>query len=304
MFDAFFFQQVVNGLSQGLVYALMAIGFTLIFGVLNVVNFAHGELYMLGAFAGLLVIQAFAPPLIAVLLLVVAVGLVSGVLLERIAFRPLRRFADEASLKSKAIREATLLSSLAISIVVRELVSNLFGSNMQTIPQQYLLMTPITLGPLTFASGQFVIFGFALAMLLALQWFLFYTRSGLSVRAVASNLTGALHVGIDIQRTIVLTFMLGAALGAVSGFLVGLYTGNIFPAMGFGAGIKAFVAMVMGGLNSIPGAIICALILGLSEAIATEYIPQGWADLISYGLLLLTLLFFPNGIFGGRRERV
>ncbi|XBS71249.1 branched-chain amino acid ABC transporter permease [Acerihabitans sp. KWT182] len=304
MFDAFFFQQVVNGLSQGLVYALMAIGFTLIFGVLNVVNFAHGELYMLGAFAGLWVIQTFAPPLVAVLLLVAAVGLVSGVLLERIAFRPLRRFADEASLKSKAIREATLLSSLAISIVVRELVSNLFGSNMQTIPQQYLLMTPVTLGPLTFASGQFVIFGFALAMLLALQWFLFYTRSGLSVRAVAGNLTGALHVGINIQRTIVLTFMLGAALGAVSGFLVGLYSGNIFPAMGFGAGIKAFVAMVMGGLNSIPGAIICALILGLSEAIATEYIPQGWADLISYGLLLLTLLFFPNGIFGGRRERV
>ena len=104
MFDVFFFQQVVNGLSQGLVYALMAIGFTLIFGVLNVVNFAHGELYMLGAFAGLLLIQAFAPPLIAVLLFVVAVGLLSGVLLERIAFRPLRRFADEASLKLKAIR--------------------------------------------------------------------------------------------------------------------------------------------------------------------------------------------------------
>jgi branched-chain amino acid transport system permease protein len=259
---------------------------------------------MLGAFAGLLLIQAFAPPLIAVLLFVVAVGLLSGVLLERIAFRPLRRFADEASLKSKAIREATLLSSLAISIVVRELVSNLFGSNMQLIPQNYLLMTPITLGPLTFASGQFVIFGFALAMLLALQWFLFHTRSGLSVRAVASNLTGALHVGIDIQRTIVMTFMLGAALGAVSGFLVGLYTGNIFPAMGFSAGIKAFVAMVMGGLNSIPGAITCALILGLSEAIATEYIPQGWADLITYGLLLLTLLVFPRGIFGGVRERV
>jgi len=304
MFDIFFLQQVVNGLSLGLVYALMAIGFTLIFGVLNVVNFAHGEVYMLGAFAGLIVIQAFAPPLAAVLFIVVAVGLLSGVLLERIAFRPLRRFVDEASLKSKAIREATLLSSLAVSIVVRELVSNSFGSNMQLIPQEYLLIDPIEIGGITFASGQFVIFGFALLMLLGLQWFLFRTQAGLSVRAVASNLTGALHVGINIERTIITTFALGAMLGAVSGFLVGLYTGNIFPHMGFAPGVKAFVAMVMGGLSSIPGAIICALLLGLSESIATEYIPQGWTELITYGLLLATLLFFPQGIFGGQRERV
>jgi branched-chain amino acid transport system permease protein len=119
MFDAFFFQQLVNGLSIGLVYALMAIGFTLIFGVLNVVNFAHGEVYMIGAYAGLLLITSFAPPLFAVIFGVLAVGALTGLGLERIAFRPFRRFRDEASLKSKAMREATLLSSLAMSPTCR-----------------------------------------------------------------------------------------------------------------------------------------------------------------------------------------
>ena len=172
MFDAFFLQQLVNGLSIGLVYALMAIGFTLIFGVLNVVNFAHGEVYMIGAYAGLLLITSFAPPLFAVIFGVLAVGALTGLGLERIAFRPFRRFRDEASLKSKAMREATLLSSLAMSIVVREVVEKIFGSNMQIIPQEYLLIQPIEIGPISFASGQFLIFGLSLVMLLALQYLL------------------------------------------------------------------------------------------------------------------------------------
>lgn len=304
MFDEFFLQQIVNGLAQGTVYALMAIGFTLIFGVLNVVNFAHDQLYTLGAFAGLWVIQLVAPPLFVVVLAVLVVGLLSGAVLERVAFKPLRRFSDEASLKSKAVREATLLSSLAISIVVRELLSNLQGSNTQPIPAEYLLMEPISVGPITFVSGQFIIFGFGVIALVGLQWFLFKTRQGLAVRAVASNVNGALHVGINIERTIVVTFMLGGVLGAVSGILIGLYSGSIAPTMGFGVAIKAFVAMVMGGLNSIPGAVICAVALGVIEAVATDYIPSGWVDGIIYALLLITLLFFPRGILGGRRERV
>ena len=302
--DIFFVQQLINGLAQGLVYALMAIGFTLIFGVLNVVNFAHGEVYMLGAFVGLLVIQVWAPPLVAVILVVVVVGLLLGVGLERVAFRPFRRFNDEASLKSKALREATLLSSLAISIFVRELTQTYFGSEMQAIPQRYLLMTPIKIGALNLVSGQLVILGVGLLMFLVLQYTLFHTRVGLSIRAVANNLSGATHVGINVGQTIIATFVIGSILGAVSGALVGLYTGNIYAQMGFAPGIKAFVAMVMGGLSSIPGAVISALVHGDSESIATQFISQGWSDLISYGLLVLTLLVFPRGLFGGSDERV
>ena len=304
MFDTFFIQQLVNGLSVGFIYALMAIGFTLIFGVLNVVNFAHGEVYMIGAFAGLMAITSFAPPLAIVILIALAAGAVAGFGLERVAFRPFRRFRDEASLKSKAIREATLLSSLAVSIIVREVAEKIFGSNMQPIPQEFLLLSPIEIGPLIFASGQFLIFGLSLVMLGGLQWLLKKTRVGLSIRAVANNPMGAAYVGINTERTIIATFVIGSMLGAAAGLVVGLYQGAILPTMCFTPGVKAFVAMVMGGLSSISGAVVCALILGLAEAVTTSFVAQGWGDLVAYLFLVITLIFFPTGLFGGGRERV
>ena len=302
--DSVLLQQVVNGLSIGLVYALMAIGFTLIFGVLNVVNFAHGEIYTIGAFAGLLLINAIAPPWWVVGLVVLAIGAFSGFALERLAFRPFRRFRDEASLKSRAMREATLLSSLAVSIVIREGLELKFSGEMQPIAQQYLLQKPIQLGAISIADGNLVIFGLSVLMLGALQWVLYRTRIGLSIRAVSNNLLGAQFVGIDTNRVIIATFVVGSMLGAAAGIMVGLYQGAIFPQMGFEPGIKAFVAMVMGGLSSIPGAVICALVLGVSESVATQYFSDGWKALVSYGFLLATLWFFPSGIFGVKKEKM
>jgi branched-chain amino acid transport system permease protein len=303
MLDIYLVQQIVNGLSIGLVYALMAIGFTLIFGVLNVVNFAHGEVYMVGAFAGLMLITATAPPLLAVVLVVLAVGAVTGIGLERLAFKPFRRFRDEASLRSRAMREATLLSSLAVSIVTREVMTHLFGSEMQTIPQAYLMQHPVHIGALTITDGDLIIFGASVVMLGALQYILFRTRIGLSIRAVANSPLGAQFVGINTDRTIIATFAVGSMLGAVAGILVGLYSGTITPMMGFAPGIKAFVAMVMGGLSSIPGAVICALILGVAESITTEFLASGWQDLVAYAFLIATLIFFPQGLFGVGRDR-
>jgi branched-chain amino acid transport system permease protein len=302
--DSILLQQVVNGLSIGLVYALMAIGFTLIFGVLNVVNFAHGEIYTIGAFAGLLLINSLAPPFWAVLLLVLAIGAFSGFALERLAFRPLRRFSDEASLKSRAMREATLLSSLAVSIIVREGLELKFSGEMQPIVQQYLLQRPIQLGPVAITDGNLIIFALSALMLGALQFVLYRTRIGLSIRAVSNNLLGAQFVGIDTNRVIIATFVVGSMLGAAAGIMVGLYQGAIFPQMGFEPGIKAFVAMVMGGLSSIPGAVVCSLILGVSESVATQYFSDGWKALVSYSFLLATLWFFPSGIFGVKREKM
>lgn len=304
MIDPYYLQQLAIGLSQGVIYALMAIGFTLIFGVLNVVNFAHGEIYTIGAFAGLLFITAFAPPLLVVLLLVMAVGAALGFGLERIAFKPFRRFSDEASLKSRAMRESTLMSSLAVSIIAREGLEIAFGSQMQTLPFAAMINKPIALGPVTIVTGDLIILGVAAAMLISLQYLLTRTRIGLSIRAVSSNPLGARYVGINTDRTIILTFAIGSAMGAAAGILVGLYYGAIFPAMGFVPGIKAFVAMVMGGLSSIPGAVICALLLGLSEGIATTFVSSNWADMVAYGFLVLTLIFFPQGLFGAGRERV
>lgn len=300
----YYLQQLVIGLSVGMIYALMAIGFTLIFGVLNVVNFAHGEVYTVGAFAGLIIITSFAPPLVAVLLLVLAVGALTGVGLERLAFRPFRRFTDEASVKSRAMREATLMSSLALSIVAREGIELIFGSQFQTVPLKLLLSEPIKLGPVTIVNGDIIIFVTSAIMLLGLQYVLRHTQVGLSIRAVSNNALGARYVGIDTNRTIVWTFAVGSAMGAVAGILVGLYYGAIFPNMGFAPGVKAFVAMVMGGLSSIPGAVICALIIGVAESMSTIFFPSVWQELVAYAFLIATLIFFPRGIFGGARERV
>lgn len=300
----YYLQQLVIGLSLGTTYALMAIGFTLIFGVLNVVNFAHGEVYTIGAFAGLVVITAFAPPLIIVLLLALAVGALTGVGLERLAFKPFRRFSDEASLKSRAMREATLMSSLALSIVAREAIELLYGSQFQRIPLDRLINKPIDLGPVHIVSGDLIILGVAVVMLAALQIVLTRTRVGLSIRAVSNNPLGAKYVGIDTDRTILWTFAVGSMLGAVAGILVGLYYGAIHPHMGFAPGVKAFVAMVMGGLSSIPGAVVCALLLGVSESVATIFVASAWSDMVAYGFLIVTLIFFPRGLFGGARERV
>jgi branched-chain amino acid transport system permease protein len=297
-------QQLAIGLSLGMIYALMAIGFTLIFGVLNVVNFAHGEVYTIGAFAGLMFIVAFAPPLAILLFLVLAVGALTGVGLERLAFRPFRRFTDEASLKSRAMREATLMSSLALSIIAREGIELILGSQFQTVPLKLLLNAPIQLGPVTIVNGDIIIFITSAIMLGGLQYVLRYTRVGLSIRAVSNNPLGARYVGIDTDRTIIWTFAVGSAMGAVAGILVGLYYGAIFPNMGFAPGVKAFVAMVMGGLSSIPGAVICALIIGVAESMSTVVVSSVWQELVAYCFLVVTLIFFPRGIFGGARERV
>lgn len=304
MLDSYFLQQLAIGLSLGMIYALMAIGFTLIFGVLNVVNFAHGDIYTIGAFAGLMAISAFAPPLFVVLFVALAIGALAGFGLERLAFRPFRRFSDEASLKSKAMREATLMSSLAMSIVAREAMELIFGSQFQTVDLKYLINKPIEMGPITIVNGDLIILGVTLVMLFGLQWLLKKSSIGLAIRAVSNNSLGAKYCGIDTDRTIVLTFVIGSSMGAVAGILVGLYYGAIFPAMGFTPGIKAFVAMVMGGLSSIPGAVISAIILGLSESISTSFMSSVWSNMVAYAFLLLTLVFFPQGLFGARRERV
>jgi branched-chain amino acid transport system permease protein len=301
--DWILLQDVVNGLSAGLCYALLAIGFTLIFGVLSAVNFAHGEVYMLGAFAGLMIALAFSPPLIVVVLLVGAIGAMLGVGLERIAFRPLRRSRDEAALKSRALREATLLSSLAVGIVVRELAEIAFGGDMQPIPDRLMINDPIPWGEIVFARGDFIIFGAACIMLLALQLFLHRTRVGLGIRAVSNDLVGALYSGVNADRVIVWTFAIGSAFGAMAGLLVGLYYGTIFPYMGFEPTLKAFVAMLMGGLTNIPGAVACALLIGLAESLSVEVMSSRWVGIVPYVLLLVALLFFPNGLFGRRVDR-
>ncbi len=301
MFDSFVLSQLVIGVSVGMTYSIVAIGLTLVYRVLSAVNFAHGEAYTLGAFATLVGATTLKLPLWAIVPLVLVVGAVFGWGVERLAFRPFRKFTDEASLKSRAVREATLLSSFALGLVVRELLDQVYHGEWMAVPQEYLLSKPVSFGGIQLSVGELAIGVVSILMLACLQFMLHRTRVGISIRAVSSNLVGAQFSGIDINRVVVAVFVIGSLLGAVAGMVVSLAYGNVQSFMGLNVVIKAFVAMVIGGLTSLPGAVLAGILIGVAEATAGVFLPSAWTEMVAYAMLLLTLLFLPQGLFARRR---
>ncbi len=298
MFDTFILGQLAIGVSVGMTYAVVAIGLTLIFRVLSAVNFAHGDVYTVGAFAALIGATALALPLWAIVPLVLAVGGLSGWAVDRVAFRPVRRFADEASLKSRAVREATLLSSLALGIVVREALDQVYGGQWQVIPAGHQLTRPVDVGGVIVSTGEIAIATVSILLLAGLQFLLHRTRVGIAIRAVSSNLLGAQFAGIDINRVIVAVFIVASVLGAAAGMMVSLAYGSVHSFMGLPMIVKGFVVMVVGGLTSLPGAVVAGILVGVAEAVAGIFMPNAWTEMVGYLLLLLTLLFLPRGLFG------
>jgi branched-chain amino acid transport system permease protein len=300
MIDTFVLGQLAIGISVGMTYAIVAIGLTLIYRVLLAVNFAHGEAYTLGAFATLVASTSLQLPLWAIVPVVLLTGAAFGWIVERAAFRPFRKFTDEASLKSRAVREATLLSSFAVGIVSRELLDQVFHGEWLALPEGYLLNQALDLGGIYLSVGEVVIAVISLVMLVALQFLLYRTRIGIAIRAVSSNLVGAQFSGIDINRVVLAVFIVGSVLGAAAGMVVSLAYGNVQSFMGLTIVIKAFVAMVIGGLTSIPGAVAAGILIGLAEASAGIVLPSAWTEMVAYVMLILTLLFLPKGLFGRR----
>jgi len=302
MIDTFVLGQLAIGISVGMTYAIVAIGLTLIYRVLLAVNFAHGEVYTLGAFATLVAATSLQLPLWAIVPVVLLTGAAFGWVVERAAFRPFRKFTDEASLKSRAVREATLLSSFAVGIVTRELLDQVFHGEWLALPEDYLLNQALDIGGIYLSLGEVVIAVISVVMLVALQFLLYRTRIGIAIRAVSSNLVGAQFSGIDINRVVLAVFIVGSILGAAAGMVVSLAYGNVQSFMGLTIVIKAFVAMVIGGLTSIPGAVAAGILIGLAEASAGIVLPSAWTEMVAYVMLILTLLFLPRGLFGQRRR--
>jgi branched-chain amino acid transport system permease protein len=298
MIDSFILGQLVIGVSIGTTYAVVAIGLTLIYRVLSAVNFAHGEVYTIGAFTTLIGATTLALPLWATVPLVLLVGGFAGWTIERLAFRPVRRFSDEASLKSRAVREATLLSSLALGIIIREVLDQVYRGQWQAIPAAYQLSRPVDLGGIVISTGEIAIAATSIVLLFALQYLLYRTRIGVAIRAVSSNLVGAQFAGININRVIVAVFVVASMLGAAAGMMVSLAYGSVSSFMGLTIIIKAFVVMVVGGLNSLPGSVVAGILIGVAEAAAGIYMPSAWTEMVGYGILLLTLLLMPRGLFG------
>lgn len=295
-----FLQQVLSGLTLGSVYALVALGYTMIFGVLELIAFAQGGVFMIGAYVGLGIASALYEPagpvvaLVASLIGAAFAGAFANLLVDRVAYRPIRG----------ATRLAPLLSGIGAYIFIENSVGVFLGHEAQPFPAM-LPQGAIHVGGLIVTYSQITVIFIAVLAASAMALVVNRTNVGLSMRAVSERPLVARLMGIDSERTIMLTFMLGGALSAVGGVLVASFVGVATPTMGFLPGIKAFAAAVIGGIGNIQGALVGAIFVGLVETLGGGYVSPGWADAIVFGALILTLVFRPQGLLGTSvREKV
>lgn len=280
-------QQLVNGLAVGAVYSLIALGFTMVYGVLRIVNFAHGSIYMVGAFLGLTVAKFLHTNLwITTMVAMGGAGLL-GILVDQLATRPLRG-ADPYS---------ALLSTLGVSIVLAMVAEKIWGTSTQPFPTGLAVQT-YQFGGVVVNSVFFIIIGVTLLLMAALYLFVQKTALGTAIRAVSYNVNIARLMGIDVDLVIRLTFAISSALAAAGGVLVSVYYDSIYPSMGYVAGLKAFTAAVVGGIGSIPGAILGGFLLGLAENFAAAYLSSSYKDAIAFTILVAVLLIKPTGLLG------
>ena len=306
----FWSDQVVNGLTAGSLYALIALGYTMVYGVLKMINFAHGEVFMLGSFAGLGVLNVLGGTEITGLMVAFAIfaaligamvaSATTSVIVERVAYRPLRN----------APRLAPLISAIGVSIFLQSVFIDQTNGRAQFYPRIFP-QGQFKAGPFDITYIQVFLIASSVVMMLFLFFIIQRTRLGRAIRAVAENPTNASLMGVDVNRTIMMVFILGAAMAAVAGVLYGLFFQSIRGSMGFLPGIKAFTAAVLGGIGSIPGAVIGGYTLGLAETVGRELLNElpgvnlgnQWRDVIAFTLLVTILLFRPTGIFAERATK-
>ncbi len=288
-------QQIVNGLILGSMYALVAIGFSMIYGIVRLINFAHGDIVMIGAFVTLGLLQAAGAPIPVVAAGVLAAGAIMGVLIERAAFRPMRG----------APQVTGFIASLAVSIMLQNLGVLLLTAQPRNFSFPDYLQGLIQVGAVSFRVIDAVIMLSAVLLMCGLLFLVHRTKLGMAMRATAENLDVARLMGIDINRTIMSAFALGSALAGVAGLMWGGKFGQIDPLLGYVPGLKSFVAAVIGGVGSIPGAILGGYILGLAEVLFVGLLPpiySAFRDAFVFFTLILLLLLMPNGLLGVKTE--
>ena len=289
--------QIINGLTIGGIYALIALGYTLVYGILFMINFAHGEIFMFGSFGGFMAMTYFVNTgfaerhpgitILAAFVLAMIVSSLLGALLERIAYRPLRN----------APRLAPLISAIGASIFLQNVMMLIVNGRMQVypdiIPEEF-----IDIGPVSISYFQIFIILASIFLMVGLYFFIQKSKAGKAMRAVAEDKDTASLMGIDVNWIILTTFVIGSALAAAAGVMVGVYYTQIDHMMGFTPGIKAFTAAVLGGIGNVVGAMLGGYFLGIVEALGVLIMPAEYKDVISFGLLVLVLIFRPSGILG------
>ncbi len=290
-----FFQLLLNGTALGSIYALIALGYTMVYGILRLINFAHGDIVMVGAYAGLftaITIGASDHPTIGnffiVLIAAMAASAFLGLLIERLAYRPLRHVP----------RLNLLITAVGVSLLLENLGQVVFGATPRVFPDIMPSVALFQFGQVAVTNQQVVVFGTSLFLMIILEWIVLKTKLGRAMRAVSFSHEIASLVGIPTDKIVAFTFAVGSALAAAAGILVCISYPKVDPLMGVMIGIKAFVAAVLGGIGSIRGAVVGGFIMGIAEAMVVGYGSSTYRDALAFALLILILLFKPAGLFG------
>ena len=281
-----FLQQLVNGLTLGSLYAVLAIGLTLVFGVLNIINMAHGGIFMIGAFVGLFMVTVFDVNIFVALIVAMAVGAVLGYLLEFVALRPLR--------KKKVSHLAPLISTIGVSIFLESLALLLWGPQTRSFPPDYIG------GVFKISMVQIIGLGVSVLLMIILNVVIKKTKIGKAIRAVSMSTETAALLGINPTMIISVTVMIASALGAAAGVLVGLSFNAIEPTMGVIIGFKGLAVLILGGLGNITGAMVGGFILGIAEIFSVAYGASTFRDAVAFGLIIVLLFWRPQGLFGSK----
>ena len=288
-------QQLVNGLAVGSIYALIALGYTMVYGTIKLINFAHGDVYMMGAFIGYFAVMVLKMNVFVALLVAMVACAVLGVVIERVAYKPLR----------KSTRVAALITAIGVSYLLENAMSYFFGAESRPFPSDFGTETFTLFGDVSVNGKQILIFGVTVVLMALLQFIVRYTKMGKAMRAVAVDEQAAQLMGIDVDGVISFTFALGSALAGIAGVLVGVYYNTISTTMGITVGLKAFVAAVLGGIGSIPGAMVGGYLIGLLETMVSFFGYSPYRDGVVYFLLFIILIVLPAGLFGKNvREKV
>jgi len=283
-------EQLINGITLGSIYAIVALGFTLVFGVLGIINMAHGEIFMFGAFIGVIVTSTLKWPLWAAFLVAIVATAILGYLLERFALRPLRG-------KQGVSHLAPLISTIGVSIFLENASHHLFGAGNQPFRNSFAEIN-FQIGSITVYLVQIVIFAISIVLMMGLSYWLLRTKAGKALRATAENLETASILGVDTKRIIILTVIIASALGGIAGILVGMAFNSVNPQMGLSMGLKGLAIIILGGMGNVKGAMAGGLILGLAETLVVAYGDSGYRDAIAFITIIVILLLRPQGIFG------
>ncbi len=281
-----FFMQFINGLNIGSIYALIALGYTMVYGIAKLINFAHGDVIMVGAYISFISMKFGLPWWLAVIISIVACAIL-GVVMEKVAYKPLR----------KASRISLLITAIGISYLLQNAFQLIFGANPQPY-HAFITLPALNLGGISIQANYYITFSVSVVLMILLTLFVNKTTMGKAMRAVSEDEGAAKLMGINVDTTISLTFAIGCALAAIAGILYANCYPMINPTLGSLPGIKAFIAAVLGGIGSIPGAVLGAFILGMVEAMTKAYISSQLTDTIVFAILILMLVFKPAGILG------